>query len=297
MLEEILSMIAAGHYWPAFAAGLLALTYVVRKKGADKALRWLAARIPGDDDKQLDHMRAWVPIGLAAVALCVSLALPLGLDNTEAALTALLTTIAAMAGHDVAKSIGSLLQALVPSLRKPDERGQDDADTEQQMYEQTVTPRRRARTTSNGLVLVVLPLASLYLALGSACITPHTRPLASYSGDVPALGIGDEMRETRAECRHLRDRSLLTGAGSAAAGALASGLSAVALPVDRQGIELGLNVTAAVSAGLAAGLALLSTSYSGAMDSHCTPWPAVPRPLADGDLPDSHPPPPPPDRN
>jgi hypothetical protein len=292
-MEDVLTLIAAGQYWPALSAALLALTYLVRKSGADKALRWLAARIPGDDVKQLDHLRAWVPLGLSAAALGVSLALPLGMDNTEAALTALLATITAMAGHDVAKSIASLLRALVPSLRKPSDGKQD----EQLLYEQKTTPRRRVRTTPTGLALMVLPLASLYLAIGSACITPHTRPLASYSGDVPALGIGDEMRETRAECRHLRDRSLLTGAGSAAAGALASGLSAVALPVDRQGIELGLNVTAAVSAAVAAGLALLSTSYSGAMDAHCTPWPAVPRPLADGELPDSHPPPPPPDRN
>lgn len=303
MLEEIFSMIAAGHYWPAFAAGLMALTYLVRKGGADRALRWLATRIPGDDDKQLDHMRAWVPIGLAAGALGVALALPLGLDTAESALTALLAAVAAMAGHDVGKSLEALLRALVPSLRKPSTK-EGQQDDEQLLYERTAAPpssvrRRRASTSPGaGIVLVLaLPLAGLGMTMG--CVTPQSRPLASFGG--PPMSSPSAMAETRAECHRLRERSFMTGAGASAAAALASSLGAVSLPVDRDGVELGLTVGAAVVAAVSAGLALLSTSYSGAMDAHCTPWPAVPLPITplgdDSEPPDSVPPPPPPDRN
>lgn len=117
---------------------------------------------------------------------------------------------------------------------------------------------------------------ALLLAIGItlpsvACVTPHSRPLASYA--VPAATGQDDASETRAECRRLRDRSMLSGAGSATAGALASGLAAMAGPVERERWERGLNVAAAVTAALGAGLAILSTSYGGVHDAHCTPWP------------------------
>jgi hypothetical protein len=113
MLDQILALIAAGNYWPALAAGLMAATYFVRRGGADAWLRRLAQRIPGADDHlQLSHLRAWIPLGLAAAAWGVAVALPIEFEMREAAHALLLSTIAAMAGHDIFAAAGTLARVL-----------------------------------------------------------------------------------------------------------------------------------------------------------------------------------------
>ena len=126
------------------------------------------------------------------------------------------------------------------------------------------------------LLLTLGTMACALLVAQAGCVTPRSRPLASFA----PMGVAgaDSASETRAECRRMRDRSLLSGAGAGAAAALASGLGAVAIPVDREGVEIGLGVASAVTAAVAAGLALLSTSYGGALDTHCSPWPNEGRP-------------------
>jgi len=118
VLDTILDLLAAGNYWPALAVALMGLTSLVRWGGADAGLRWLAARIPGDDARQLDHLRAWIPLALAAAAWGVAVALPIDVDTREAAYALLIATIAAMAGHDSAKGIGAILVALLRCLGK-----------------------------------------------------------------------------------------------------------------------------------------------------------------------------------
>jgi hypothetical protein len=112
-MDEIFDMFAAGEVWPAFALALIGLTAFVRRHAADPVLRWIAARVPGDDAAQLDHLRAWVPLGLAGVALWIAVALPTGISVQEAAYTALLSAFAAMAGHDTAKAFGVMLRVLL----------------------------------------------------------------------------------------------------------------------------------------------------------------------------------------
>lgn len=110
-MGEILDMLAAGNYWPALAAGLMLLTHLVRKGGADRMLLALAARIPGDDARQLSHLRAWIPIALALAAWVVAVALPLDVSMRDTAHALLLATIAAMAGYDLVMASGTLAKA------------------------------------------------------------------------------------------------------------------------------------------------------------------------------------------
>jgi hypothetical protein len=126
VMGEILDMFAAGEVWPAFALALIGLTAFVRRHAADPVLRWIAARVPGDDATQLDHLRAWVPLGLAGVALWIAVALPTGISVQEAAYTALLSAFAAMAGHDTAKAFGVMLRVLLGMMPNRKERPMDE---------------------------------------------------------------------------------------------------------------------------------------------------------------------------
>ncbi len=76
-------------------------------------LQRLAAVLPGDDGPQLTHLRAWIPITLAGVAWVICVLLPWDVSATEAAYTALLTALTAMAGHDASKAVGALLLAFM----------------------------------------------------------------------------------------------------------------------------------------------------------------------------------------
>jgi hypothetical protein len=112
-MERILELLAAGLYLPALALALLAITALVRKGFFDAVLQRLAAALPGDDGPQLTHLRAWIPITLAGVAWVICVLLPWDVSATEAAYTALLTAITAMAGHDASKAVGALLLAIM----------------------------------------------------------------------------------------------------------------------------------------------------------------------------------------
>ncbi len=118
MLEQIFGLLAAGKWWPALALVLMGLTSLIRWGAVDPALHWLARRIPGEDAPQLRHLRAWIPIVLAGVAWGVAVALPIDVSTREAAYTAFLAAVAAMAGHDTAKALATVLTAIVRSIGK-----------------------------------------------------------------------------------------------------------------------------------------------------------------------------------
>jgi hypothetical protein len=128
MMERILELLAAGLYLPALALALLAITALVRKGFFDAVLQRLAAALPGDDGPQLTHLRAWIPITLAGVAWGICVLLPWDVSATEAAYTALLTAITAMAGHDAAMAVGALLVALQRALAHPPPPPPDHAE-------------------------------------------------------------------------------------------------------------------------------------------------------------------------
>lgn len=118
MFDEIVDVIAAGNYLLALTLGLMAMTSAVRWGGADAALYWLARSIPGDDKPQVHHLRAWIPIVLAAIAWGVAVASPLDVGTREAADAALVAAVTAMAGHDVAKAVRTLMQVITRAVRR-----------------------------------------------------------------------------------------------------------------------------------------------------------------------------------
>jgi hypothetical protein len=268
MLDEILTLLSAGAYWPALAAALLLATYAVRKLGADARLaRWL---------------RPWIPIGLSAAAFLIAW-LTGAAGVAEAAAQSLAAAVAAIAGHDTAQALLALARAL---LGKPP-AGELDEEMAVESFPAPALPPLgnrmqraiRARAVLSGpLAAVLLPLAPLPALMLSGCITPRSAPLEPRPG-ISAKSIDASTAETLAECRRMRDRGILTGAGSAGAGALSAGLGALAIPADRERLQLGLGVGAAVTAAVGAGLALLSTQYGGAVKAHCSPWPVSARAL------------------
>lgn len=339
MLDEILTLLSAGAYWPALAAALLLATYAVRKLGADARLaRWL---------------RPWIPIGLSAAAFVVAW-LTGSAGVAESAAQSLAAAVTAIAGHDTGQALLALARSLLgrPPARAPQllfrkdavpttsdverylrrqgwaiteaqrshtvwektiagnqvemevplhqgtpyyERaivrivdnlarfeGRDPEDVRRSIlgYPDVVATQRTAlaRVLSGPLAAVLLPLAPLPALMLAGCITPRSAPLEPRPG-FSAKSIDASTAETLAECRRMRDRGILTGAGSAGAGALSAGLGALAIPADRERLQLGLGVGAAVTAAVGAGLALLSTQYGGAVKAHCSPWPAAGGPL------------------
>lgn len=265
MNDTLIAYLASDAYWPALAAGLLLATYVIRRMGADARLSaWL---------------RPWIPIGLSAAAFLVAW-ITGAAGVAEAAAQSLAAAVTAIAGHDTGQAILALARSLLgkPPAPEPIE-GPQEAKKAPGLPPLGNRMQRaiRARALVSGPLLVLL-LPGLAMAAG--CVTPSTQPMASH----PGFSVRTEAAaETLAECRRMRDRSMWTAAGSAAAGALAGGLGAVALPVDRKRVELGLGLASALTAGVGAGLALLSSRYSSAQDEHCTPWPrpgaaAVPLP-------------------
>jgi hypothetical protein len=117
-LSEILSLFAAGRYWPALALLLLGLTHLVRRGFFD---RWLAGRrrkraragVRGG----VGPVRALVPVALAGAAWAICVALPLDMSATEAAYTALLGALGAMGIHDTGKATGAILRPLAARVR------------------------------------------------------------------------------------------------------------------------------------------------------------------------------------
>jgi hypothetical protein len=125
-MGELRDMFAAGEVWPAFALALIGLTAFVRRHAADQVLRWIAARVPGDDAAQVTNLRAFVPLGLAALAFWIAVTLPTGISVQEAAYTALLSAFASMAGKDTADAFGVMLRVLLGMLPNRKERPMDE---------------------------------------------------------------------------------------------------------------------------------------------------------------------------
>lgn len=187
------------------------------------------------------RLRPWIPVGLAFAAWAIAVASGAADTVVEGALQALLGLVTALAGHDIGQALVELLKAI-----------------------------GRSRGGSAGAATGAL---LLLLAMGPApgCIAPQTRPVSFYTGQVAEDAAA---AETRAECRRLRDRSWWTAAGAAAAGSLAAGMGGVRELDHGPRVELALGITGIAVAAVGAGLALMSTSYQGALDAHCSPWPA-----------------------
>jgi hypothetical protein len=139
MTAEILALFTAGQYWPALALLLVGATHLVRRGFFDRWIERRRAKLeaelatmdPDDVGVQrgylfvrwgLGHLRAFLPVVLAGMAWAICVVLPLDVGATEAAYTALLSAIAAMAGHDVAKAAGAVLRTVGPRPHTPDER-------------------------------------------------------------------------------------------------------------------------------------------------------------------------------
>ena len=122
ILAQILAQLSEGDYLLAMTLGLVALTSAVRWGGADAALYWLARSIPGDDGLQVHHLRAWIPLVLAAIAWAVAVISPLDVSTREAADAALITAITAIAGHDVARAVRTLQQVVSRALPRARQR-------------------------------------------------------------------------------------------------------------------------------------------------------------------------------
>jgi hypothetical protein len=117
-LQQVLAFVAAGKWWPALALALMGLTSLIRWGMADAGLSWLARRIPGEDAPQMRHLRAWIPIVLAGIAWVIAVALPIDVSTREAAYTAFLAAVAAMAGHDTVKALETVLVAIARAVGK-----------------------------------------------------------------------------------------------------------------------------------------------------------------------------------
>jgi hypothetical protein len=159
MTAEILALFTAGQYWPALALLLVGATHLVRRGFFDawierrraKLEAELATMDPDDVGVQrgylfvrwgLGHLRAFLPVALAGMAWAICVVLPLDVGATKAAHTALLSAIAAMAGHDVAKAAGAVLRTVGPRPHTPDERrvAEPDSDPVEQPAVEAVTP-------------------------------------------------------------------------------------------------------------------------------------------------------------
>lgn len=263
-MSDLLDLITAGAYFPALALGLWLATHALRRARVDALLaRWL-------DGADVRWLRPWIPIALASLSFAVA-ALTGAMETAHAAAQSLAALVTAMAGHDAGQAVLAVARAILgPTARPPSAEERDDEvpDTNPGHRPSRASIQRRLRVAESA----VLAVGATLLVLLGGCMTPQSRPLSSLSGAPMATASSSE---TRAECRRMRDRSIFATAGGAAAGALASGLGGVAIPVERRGVELGLGVASALTAAAAAGLALLSASYQGALDSHCSPWPGA----------------------
>jgi hypothetical protein len=269
-MQELLELITAGAYFPALALGLVLITHMLRKAGVDAML----ARMLDTADAR--WLRPWIPMALASLSFAIAAATG-AMDTAHAAAQSLAAAITAMAGHDASQAVLALLRAVLGTTAgQPPSAGDDRLDDPDITEPRALPPRASIQRRMRVAERVAIAVGASMLVLLGACVTPQSRPLSSYSG-APMAMVDDGAHETRAECRRMRDRSIVATAGGAAAGALASGLGGAAIPIDRDGVELSLGVASAVTAALGAGLALLATSYQGALDVHCSPWPGAGR--------------------
>jgi hypothetical protein len=115
---HVIELLEAGRFWPAFAIALLLATRLVRHRLVDA---WLGrVGLPS-------HARALVPIALAGTAWLISMALPWDVSATEAAYTAVLSAMGAMAGHATLKAVGATTLALAAQPPIAAARGQENS--------------------------------------------------------------------------------------------------------------------------------------------------------------------------
>jgi hypothetical protein len=124
---EILDLFASGQYWPALALLLVGATHLARRGFFDKWIERRRARLEAElrgmrPDQVvgqhgyvvvrwgLGHLRAVLPVAMSGVAWLICVLLPWDVSAAEAAYTALLSAVTAMAGHDAAKAAGAILR-------------------------------------------------------------------------------------------------------------------------------------------------------------------------------------------
>lgn len=91
--------------WPLASLALIGATKLVRRLGADALIERFASILPGDDARQVRALRAWIPLSLVVATVAAATLLPVGVDVADTIVTALLTLVGAMAGHDIASAL------------------------------------------------------------------------------------------------------------------------------------------------------------------------------------------------
>jgi hypothetical protein len=132
-LDRILALLEAGNYWPALSLALLGATHLVRRgvfdRWLDRLRRHVTARVYLDQEQHrhavellrwgLGHLRAFVVLGLAGLALLICVLLPWDVTVTEAAYTVLLGALGAMGANDTIKAVGAGRRVLRARPQRP----------------------------------------------------------------------------------------------------------------------------------------------------------------------------------